>query len=68
MFVEQPGGEQTNSSTIQDMVMLASWVLPRCSSRICVFVGLPFTTNVPLRPAARLAPARPTMSRLMSAR
>ena len=50
------------------MVMLATWVLPFCSSRIWVFVGLPLTTNVPDSPAARFAPLSPTMSRLMSTR
>ena len=50
------------------MVMLATWVLPFCSSRIWVLVGLPLTTKVPLRPAAMLAPLSPTMSRLMSTR
>ena len=50
------------------MVALATWVLPFCSSRICVLVGLPLTTKVPLRPAAMLAPLRPTMSRLTSTR
>ena len=56
----------TTSSTITDIVMLASWVRPFCSSRIWVFVGLPLTTKVPLRPAAKLAPDRPTMSRFTS--
>ena len=49
--------------------MFATWVVPPCSSRIWVLVGLPLTTNVPAsgRPRA-LAPARPTMSRLTSTR
>ena len=50
------------------MVMLATCVRPFCSSRIWVLVGLPLTTNVPLRPAARLAPLSPTMSRFTSTR
>ena len=54
------------SRTMMDIVRLASWVRPFCSSRIWVLVGLPLTTNVPLRPAAKLAPDSPTMSRLMS--
>ena len=54
------------SSTIADIVRLASWVRPFCSSRIWVLVGLPLTTKVPDRPAAKLAPASPTMSRFTS--
>ena len=56
----------TTSSTITDMVRFATCVLPFWLSRIWVFVGLPFTTNVPVRPAARLAPPSPTMSRFTS--
>ena len=48
--------------------MLATWVRPFCSSRIWVLVGLPFTTKVPVSPAAKLAPLRPTMSRFTSTR
>ena len=48
--------------------MFASWVRPFCSSRISVLVGLPLTTNVPLSPAAMLAPLSPTMSRFTSTR
>jgi len=55
------------SSTIADMVRLASWVRPLCSSRIWVLVGLPLTTKVPDRPAAKLAAESPTMSRFTSA-
>ena len=54
--------------TTTDMVMLAIWVRPFCSSRIWVLVGLPFTTKVPVSPAAKLAPLSPTMSRLTSTR
>ena len=53
---------------ISDIVMLASWDRPRCSSRIWVLVGLPLTTNVPLRPAAMFAPNSPTRSRFTSTR
>ena len=48
--------------------MLATWVRPFCSSRIWVLVGLPLTTKVPVRPAAKLAPLSPTMSRFTSTR
>ena len=58
----------TTTRTTSDMVRFATWVRPLCSSRIWVLVGLPFTTKVPLSPAARLAPARPTMSRFTSTR
>ena len=66
MSASSPVKNSVNSSTTAAIVRLASWVRPFCSSRICVLVGLPLTTKVPLRPAARLAPLSPTMSRLMS--
>ena len=40
----------------------ASWLRPPASSTIAVLVGLPFTTNVPVRPAPMLARARPSRS------
>ena len=66
MFVRTAVKNRTTSSTISDIVRFASCVRPFCSSRICVLVGLPLTTNVPLSPAAKFAPDRPTMSRLTS--
>ncbi len=66
MLVRTAVKNSTTSSTIRAMVRLESWVRPFWSSRICVFVGLPLTTKVPLRPAAKLAPDRPTMSRFTS--
>ena len=68
MSVSSPVRNSTTTRTTSDMVMLATWVRPFCSSRICVLVGLPFTTNVPVSPAARLAPLRPTRSRFTSTR
>ena len=68
MSVSNPVRNSTTTSTTSDIVMLATWVRPFCSSRIWVLVGLPFTTKVPVSPAARLAPLRPTMSRLTSTR
>jgi len=58
--------KSTTSRTMPDMVRLASWVRPFCSSRIWVLVGLPLTTKVPDIPAARFAPASPAMSRFTS--
>ncbi len=57
---------RTTSRTMTDIVRFASCVRPFCSSRIWVLVGLPFTTNVPLSPAAKLAPDSPMMSRFTS--
>lgn len=60
-----------NSSTTSvtaTTVRFATCVRPFCPSRIWVLVGDPFTTNVPLRPAARLDAASPMMSRFTSAR
>ena len=34
----------------------ATWLRPPAPTTICVFVGLPLTTNVPVTAAARLAP------------
>ncbi len=68
MFVSRLVKNSANSSTTAAMVMLATWVRPRCWSRIWVLVGLPFTTKVPDTPAARLAPESPTMSRFTSTR
>jgi len=44
------------------VVSCASWLRPPASSTISVFVGLPFTANEPVRPAARFARPRPTRS------
>jgi hypothetical protein len=66
MSASSPVRNITTSRTTADMVMLATWVRPLSSSRIWVLVGLPLTTNVPDRPAAKLAPDRPTMSWLTS--
>ena len=68
MSVSSPVRNRTTTRTTSDMVMLATWVRPFCSSRIWVLVGLPLTTKVPVSPAARLAPLRPTMSRFTSTR
>ena len=68
MSVSRPVRNSTTTRTTSDMVMFATWVRPFCSSRIWVLVGLPFTTNVPVSPAAKLAALSPTMSRLMSTR
>ena len=68
MSVSTPVRNSTTMRTTTDMVMLAIWVRPFCSSRIWVLVGLPFTTKVPLSPAAKLAPLSPTRSRLTSTR
>ena len=68
MSVSSPVRNSTTMSTTSDIVMLATWVRPFCSSRIWVLVGLPFTTKVPVSPAAKLAPLSPTMSRLTSTR
>jgi hypothetical protein len=54
-----------NSSTSATTAAVVSWatcVWLRASSTISVFVGLPFTTKVPLNPAARLAALKPTRS------
>ena len=54
-----------NSNTIRTMNAVTnceSWLRPPALSTICVFVGLPFTTNVPDRPADRFASDRPTRS------
>ena len=61
MSVSRPLKNSTTTSTIPDMVMLASCVRPFCPSRIWVLVGLPFTTKVPVSPAAMFAPLRPRM-------
>ena len=39
-----------------------SWLRPPALSVICVLVGLPLTTNVPVNAAAALAAARPVRS------
>ena len=54
-----------NNSTIKTMNAVTnceSWLRPPALSTICVFVGLPFTTNVPDKPADRFANDRPTRS------
>ena len=66
MSVSSAVKNSATSSTTADIVMLASWVRPFCSSRIWVLVGLPLTTKVPVSPAAKFAPDSPTMSRLTS--
>ena len=68
MSVSRLVRNSTNSRATAAMVMLATWVRPFWPSRISVLVGLPLTTKVPDRPAAKLAPLRPTRSRLMSTR
>ena len=55
-----------NTRAMSAIVKFATWLRPCCSSRISVLVGEPLTTKVPVRPAARLAPKSPMMSRLMS--
>jgi hypothetical protein len=44
----------------------AIWLLPPEVSTIAVCVGLPFTTNVPLKAAAALAAEMPSKSRFSS--
>ena len=56
----------STTTTITAVVSDASWLLPPAPSTICVFVGLPFTTNVPDRPAAAFARPRPTRSTFSS--
>ena len=54
-----------NSRTITTMptvVSDATWLRPPALSTICVFVGLPLTTNVPDRPAPTFAKPSPTRS------
>ena len=54
-----------NSRTIRTtpaVVRQASCVRPPALSTISVFVGLPLTTNVPVRPAPMFAAPRPIMS------
>ena len=53
------------SRTIATIAAIASieiWLDAFASSAILLFVGLPLTTKVLLRPAAMLAALRPTMS------
>ena len=44
----------------------ASWLRPPAPTTICVLVGLPFTTKVPVTAAARLAPPSASMSASVS--
>ena len=58
-------GTVRNSSTMTTtapVVSCATWLVPPAPSTIWVLVGLPLTTNVPVSPAARLAPLSPTRS------
>ena len=57
---------RTNTRAMSDITALAIWVWPFWSSRISVFVGLPLTTKVPVRPATRFAPPSPSRSRSTS--
>jgi hypothetical protein len=68
-FGRYSSGRVRKSSTISTtpaVVRQVSWVRPPALSAICVFVGLPLTTNVPDRPAPRFAMPSPTMSTFSS--
>ena len=56
------GQEQQYDSTMTAVVSVASWLRPPALLTIWVLVGLPFTTNVPLKPAPILAKPSPTRS------
>ena len=57
-----PVSAATTTNTVAAAASWASWLRPPASSTICVFVGLPLTTNEPVRAAPTFAPASPTRS------
>ena len=59
MSVSSPVANSTKTSTTADIVRLATWVRPPCSSRIWVLVGLPLTTKVPRQPGGEVGAAEP---------
>jgi hypothetical protein len=57
-----PVRKRRTSATTAAVVRCAIWFVPPERSTMAVCVGLPFTTNVPVKAAEILAEARPTMS------
>ena len=53
-------------ATMETVVTEAIWLCPPALLTIWVFVGLPFTTNVPVKPAATFAALSPTRSTFSS--
>ena len=52
----------STAATTAAIVRCATWLWPPAESTICVFVGLPLTTNVPVNAAPAFASASPSMS------
>jgi len=59
---QRTGEERSTMRTTIPVVSWAVWLVPPVLSTIWVFVGLPLTTKVPERPAARFATPNPTRS------
>ena len=66
MYDSGPVRKSRTTTTMAAVVSWAIWLRPPAPSTISVLVGQPFTTNVPLIPAARLPRPRPMRSTFSS--
>ena len=61
-----PVRNNSTTPTVAAVAKCANWLLPPAVSTMAVWVGLPLTTKVPLRPAAASAAHKPSRSRFWS--